>query len=356
VRKLGVSLLALLGFAVVTGCVSAASAYENDNRETQRVAPVTLQKSPLEEYIGLVWGTNISPESRQRLIEANLLRREELIAECMHSAGFEYIPFTERFNLVIFEPTEWYPDDSEWVAEFGFGVLYGSSRAGHAGLPGIFGHPSDVIDPNREIELSLTEAEREAYRRTLSGTPFPWEYDAAGNTISDEGDAYNWHNDPANWGCRHKAWHQAVTESPFGLAENYQFAPLFEAIEEFQSSFTSEITAAQHDWATCMADAGYAEFTVRPNFVQHFQDQLDELTRAGVWFHSWPPTTGDNSAIGEFHQREIATALADLQCRQSVDFDARQIAARLEAETRFVDDHRSDLQALRAAAEQLAGS
>jgi len=51
-------------------------------------------------------------------------------------------------------------------------------------------------------------------------------------------------------------------------------------------------------------------------------------------------------------EREINTALADYDCRIAVDYQARQDARRTELETQFIADHRADLEALRAAAEQ----
>jgi len=319
--------------------------------------PEPAQVLPIDEYLNLLWGTDLSPEAQILDRQAENVRVEELIAECMHAAGFDYTPFPEGTQFVIEEGVEWLTDDPEWLAEYGFGVLNWPGSPGR-GVHSFGGDIPGVVNPNREFELSLTGAEQEAYQRTLWGIPFPFPESTEEILLIDDDEVIEWTEDPANWGCQRTAWEQMTTEMmPYGLRTTDQFAPLFAAIEQFRTNFALELTDANRDWAACMVAAGYSEFSVRPaDFNLYFSEELTEVTtqlqRDGVMFTNWPPAPGEHPALDEFRRREIDTALADLQCRQATDYDARQADAIVAAETQFVTDHRADFEALRSAIEQ----
>jgi len=323
------------------------------------VEPEPSQVLPIDEYLNLVWGTDLALDAQIQRLEAQDARKEELIAECMHAAGFDYTPFPTTVHSVA-DGVDWRPNDPDWVAQFGFGVINWPGFQG--GLQSFGGDIPGVRNPNREFEFSLTGSEREAYERTLRGTPFPLPplaetFEGLLVTVADEEET-EWNNDPNNWGCQQHAWQQVHAESAAGLSESDQFAPLFESIEEFRTNLNAEATDANRDWAVCMAEAGYSEFIVRPaEFDRYFREQLNELTNQlqleGASFSQWPPAPDEHPAIAEFEQREIDTALADLSCRQATDFDTRQRTAIIATETQFVNDHRAEFDALRAAVEQL---
>lgn len=51
-------------------------------------------ESPLDEYLSLILGAH-DPVESARIGQRRAIREEELIAECMHEAGFGYIPYPE---------------------------------------------------------------------------------------------------------------------------------------------------------------------------------------------------------------------------------------------------------------------
>jgi hypothetical protein len=117
-----------------------------------------------------------------------------------------------------------------------------------------------------------------------------------------------------------------------------------------------EISEAERDWASCMADAGF------PGFERWF-DPAQALQEAWLDWHmsldweNWDgrsPMAANNPELAALQEQEIGMALSDFDCRFAVNFAARQAARQLEAETQFYHDHQAALRALQAAAEQLS--
>ncbi|MCL1801012.1 MAG: hypothetical protein FWG25_06595, partial [Promicromonosporaceae bacterium] len=119
--------------------------------------------SPLSHYIGMsAWQ---DADHALQLHADMTMRREELIAQCMLDAGFQYIPDigSNRFSISgsIFDETK--PNDLEWVSLYGFGIASGHietafSRSDRQGA-----------DPNQDYRDSLTKAELDAFFLALYG-------------------------------------------------------------------------------------------------------------------------------------------------------------------------------------------
>ena len=79
---------------------------------------------------------------------------------------------------------------------------------------------------------------------------------------------------------------------------------------------------------------------------------LREVTEDGAGVEvSITPTYSGCAAMGVIAM-EVELALADLDCREETDYTDRSTDIARDAEQQFVDDHRSELEAMKAAAEQ----
>jgi len=355
--------LAMLGAAFTigtTGCANSASSstIADDGAAASSEMPTVIQPapvSPIDEYLNLVWGTNLSPEAQIQRHAAESQRIEELVAQCMNDLGFQYIPDPGRRWLDFSSGVEWRTDDPEWVAQHGFGgtvwpgPIAGRGEQWEGDRPGQPG-------PNAAFINSLSETERTAFNRALNGrlptddTDYDW--DEWWTNHSADFDWDEWQANPNNQGCRDFAWQQTV----FYFQQSDEFAPLFEAIDRFRENLTLSATEADIDWAACMVDAGFTGYQSRPDFRELFHQEAGaittELQEQGRPISRWPELPANQPEIAALFEREVETALADLDCRIATNYDARQQAAIFESEAQFVADHQSQFNALRAAAEQ----
>jgi len=362
-----------MGLLLVTASACATGTDRDSDGQPSAATPdanvAQAQVSPIDEYLNMLDGTNLSTDAQIRQREAAVAWQEDFIATCMTELGFSYWPFPQGSWFGVHEGDPWLIDDPGWVAEFGFGVVnFPGFRDGDIiSFGGV--RPGGEPNPNWLHVDSLAEAEREAHLTALHGPTNP--YRTAGFFCRGEGcptdggpdeqeiaDADAFNRDPANWGCQRQAWEAYQAKSPSALRENTEFAPLFEAIEAFRQDQTLTATTVDREWAACMADAGFAGYIRRPDFGMEFQNELvaltDEITlaRPEIEVPHWPLRREDAPEIEALFQREAATALADLACRHETDFDARQQAAIYEVESQFVRDHQVAFNALRDAIEQ----
>jgi len=277
------------------------------------------QVSPLAEYLGGNWD-DLSELQRQLQDQEN--RRAELVAQCMHEAGFEYTPVAGEIILGgAGAQGEFRPDDPEWVTQYGYGIV--ASPNGSMVLTS-----GPVNDPNQERIAAMSDAERSAWNEALSG-------ELAGFVGAVPEDV-PWQNR----GCGGYAENQVRGLVPAQLIQTDQFAPLLEALHAMRADVATsyEMMEANRAWSNCMANAGFADFAQQSDARQSILKDYDSRI------------TG--SARAELQEREIELALTDLRCRESTNFNTQRDAATLAAETQFVEDHRADLEAFRAAAEQ----
>jgi len=185
------ALLALLLFAAC-----------GDRSEVAAPVGVSFGDSPLEEYRQLATGFQGTAEDQLRQIEKMESRVDELIAQCMHDAGFAYTPRTTD-------------DDGNTVIHLG---------------------PDDE---------SVSELEVAAWWEAYWGPGF--DQDADGE--------YIWEFERA--GCGGQA--KYIAERQFNLGATDEFRPLFEAMRELEVSLWGEpeLMALNSEWSYCMADAGY---------------------------------------------------------------------------------------------------
>lgn len=102
-----------------------------------------------------------------------------------------------------------------------------------------------------------------------------------------------------------------------------------------------------------MADAGYSElerqWEASDGVLRELNAAQSALSLAG---ETGPFTPANSPTIAALHEREVALATADLNCRVSTGFAAGRQAHIHAVENQFIIDHREALEALRSAVEQ----
>jgi len=315
----------------------------NMNGDTPAAA---AQNSPLNEYLGPLWGSNLSQAEQQRQQQQEDLYREELIAGCMREAGFEFIPTQVTVSEGLLTDDNFRPDDRDWVAQYGFALIH-NPWANAATEPD---HGPAPVDPNQEYLDSLSDAERAAFYEALFG--FHGE-DLPEGVIGDDGQILDMEAYRANMGCWGVAQQELEATSVSGLYNSAEFAPLFDAIGEMRRSVYDipEFSVIDNDWANCMADAGHPGIPTQA----HVQDELVEEYNSIIENWDWDlgePNATNSPRIAAMGDREIELALADFDCRASTYWESRRMAIVYDAERQFITDHQTELNALRDAVEQ----
>ncbi|WP_019180584.1 hypothetical protein [Microbacterium yannicii] len=315
--------LALFVVAGLVGSLAACSAPGGS-------AAPDPEDSPLNKYMMAVWGGDLSPEEQEERFAKEQEQREELVAECMTQEGFEYIPVVQDGTTFMSDGEEWKPEDREWVAQYGYGMVNYPGRDEPM--------PTDdmPVDPNQDYVTSLSESEQQAYYEVLHGPPVPEDQ------MNEDGSyEYDWEQA----GCYGYAQHEVEQSNP-AMAD--EFKPLMTAMEEFwtethESEVFDEIDA---EWSACMADAGHAGYDAQMDAQTTLSDELNE------YYENQTEWVEDDPELAEFGEKEIEVALADLECREETGYRAAYAEIQYELEEEFIAAHKADLDALKAAAEQ----
>jgi len=311
---------AIIGAVIVLAGCTGGSAPSGDDAQ-----------SPLGEYFSALYGGDLSPEEQEARYAADDKEREELMAACMQEQGFEYQPVNNSVYSTSSDGEEWKPDDREWVSQWGYGAIdYPGSDA-----PPV---PEDdmPVDPNADYVQSLSESEQTAYWEALYG-PTPSEEE-----LGEDGSyEYNWETA----GCQGQADHEMTGDDPMQSGE---FDDILDTLNTFYEDVQTspEMTALDAEWAACMDAAGH------PGFVQQYDAQSSIYDELNEFYESSGDQGPDEAALDALQKTEIELALADLDCREETDY--RDVAQKLQwdAEEQFIADHKTELDALKAAAEQ----
>jgi hypothetical protein len=324
-------------------------------------AAPTAALGPLDEYLSGAFGSNLSPDEQRAELDRQRIRREELIAQCMTDEGFEYTPDTGGQTFFVSSDDaniDFRPDDRDWVAEFGYGIINNPFSFSAEAPPD--GGGAAPVDSNQEYLDSLSEAEREAYLTALLGearddgpqTTVGGVAGAGAGVSFGSSDEYDWQTA----GCHGWADHEVQATNP---ATSDEFAPLMAAIDEFYATgFGADPAAAELNlaWSFCMADAGYPGYDSQSEpSARFFEEYVAPIVNTWDFEanHGGPETSEEYQALAT---KEIDLALADLDCREETDFTNRMRAISFAAQQRFVDDHHGELEAFKAAVEQNQGN
>lgn len=304
------------------------------------------EDSPLNQYMSSSADLEKSPEDWEKESEANNKKVEELVAACMKEEGFKYTPNVDQGGTVIMSGGEddmWKPDDREWVSQYGYGMI------NYPGQEEMM-NPSDgeeYTDPNQDYVQSLSESEQKAYQETLWG-PQPTEEE-----MNDP--EFEWEYDPENAGCYGTA--QEEIWGGMGVSGDDEFKPLMDALDEFYSAqYSEEGEPMKIDakWSSCMADAGHPDlkrqFDAQNSFSEEINKFYEGLDPEDMQDPNFDPSK--DPAMQELQKEEITMALADLDCREKVDYRQEQLKEQFALEEQFIKEHKAELEAYKAAMEQ----
>lgn len=311
------------------------------DRQAERPVP------PLEQFLAEVGGYGMSPEVFEEQREQQHAEIQDLIAACMSEAGFEYAPYpyvpqpaSHRTTLDGITDDQ---DDPEWVSQYGYGIVH---------------TPERPMDQSPEEYEAARAASYRDNAPDLSGLS-PAQQQAYRDALHSEG------------GCAQEA-EMAVRGPDFALDPAY--ASFYDAVTAFYDGWPDwegidELKAA---WAACMTANDQPGLTEQAAATQRIATEYRDLwVEANPGYEdsrilgvpagqepdpsarfeidlSAPPM----SALEELAERERVLALADLACREEIDYNATMDAIQFRAETQFLEDHRAAADALRAAAEQ----
>lgn len=296
----------------VSGCSSSGTGPGSDE--------LTYEDSPLSQFMG------DGGEFDEEEYAAQDREVQELVAECMADEGFEYIP-VDMTQYTTFSDDMEDMDTEEWVSQNGYGFNMSSESASEESeMP---------EDPNQDYVESLSTNEQTAYYEALYG-PGP-----SDDEIEEDGSyEYNWEEA----GCQGAAEYEVRGDM---MGDQDEFGPLFDAMTEMYEQARTDpgLADVNAEWASCMADAGYADFA-QP------EDAMNDAMEASnaLWEESGGDTPSDE-AMAEARETEIEIALADFRCKEKVDYDDRSLEVQFALEEQFIEDHREELEAYRAAQE-----
>jgi len=311
-------LLALLLLA--SGCGSSPTP------EASSGAAASVE-SPLADLLGIPLGPG---DDSQEFFDDMSRQAEIKTAECMIEQGFQYTA-VDNSALTGVDIADF--ESREFVEKYGFGIA---------------SNPFDQLvesvvlpqDPNGEYVQSLSDGEREAYQIALTGE-LP-DFDSAESTVFEPS------------GCQGDAFDEVF--AVFSVFE--EFAP---QLSEFEEAFDADprILAANANWGSCMAEAGYryadsngAQADIQRKFDTITADPDAYLSDAEIMVQA-EEVLGDESTsflrsagqlrpefqaqVDVLADEERAIALASWECSA----DVREISATVqqELEQAFVDKH-----------------
>ncbi|QHC58333.1 hypothetical protein [Rathayibacter sp. VKM Ac-2760] len=319
-KRRRIALLSALSLASMLA-LSACSAPADDAPEKET--------SPLSAYLDTLYGGDLSPEEQKQKDAEQDRAREELIATCMREQGFDYTPSVQSGSFAEVDEDDYRPDDREWVVQYGYGIADFPGRDEPV-EPG-----EEYVDANADYVAGLSESEQAAFSEALNGPAV---------TEDESGSAeYDW----TTAGCFGAAQHELEKDEP---ARSEEHRPVLDAIDEFYSRVqtTPELADLDAAWSSCLADAGHPGFATEYDAQNSINDELTAVYEA-AGDTTVEPTDPKLQAVGE---KEIELALADLDCREKTDYKAVHKRIQDALEQQFVDDHRAELDALKADAEQ----
>lgn len=213
-------------------------------------------------------------------------RAQALIADCMHRAGFEYVPV----DVKTVEAGQ-----ARVRTQPGYTRQSYKEKWGLAVTTRFDDPPRDVgLGPNLQIWQGLPPAEQTAYSRTL------WGEDPKADFVFslDEEDF------SGTGGCTRQGVAKVFTKS--------QLKGTYVNPKDVLIDSDPRIVKALHAWSLCMHGHGYEYKRDQDEIIDEYADRLDELLQGD------DPATLSGTRLAALHklqQQEIAVSLADLDCQ-----------------------------------------
>jgi hypothetical protein len=325
------SLLAAAAVAVTAGLAGCSGGSTPE--------PEASTPGPLEAFFSDMYGNG-----DQESANAQMMRVEEIVAQCMSEQGFEYTPVdysTQPGYDAAAEGPEEEWGTLEFAKKWGYGVTtnpWGGGEAVEEPMPS-----EEWVDPNQDYLNAMSETEQQAYYAALYGNQ---------ENVEGEEVEYDW----TTAGCQGKAQHdvyEAGQDTDDVAALQEELGSMYEQVQS-----DDRITAVAAEWASCMADAGYPGFATIDDASNSIYERVN-----GLWedaYSELDPETAteeDYAAIEDQVQEaqaaitedEIATAVADITCQEDVDYQKVMRDVQREHEQEFYDAHADELEAWKAA-------
>jgi hypothetical protein len=153
-------------------------------------------------------------------------------------------------------------------------------------------------------------------------------------------------------GCYGEAQHEVYEEQDPTQSE--EFKPLMDAMNTFWENAQDDPAMADLDaaWSSCMDAAGHGGFAKQADAQNSIYDAQNKFYEDAAPAEGEEYTEPDPAAVEALGEQEVELALADLDCREETDYRQKAQDIQFELEEQFVSDHKSELEALKAAAEQ----
>jgi len=286
-------------------------------------AKLDPDKSPLSEYWEAMYGGYNEKEAI-----AQQKKVEELVSQCMTEEGFDYTP-VDQSQYSGFSPDDEDRDTEKWVAENGYGMNLSPEAEQEMNE-----QATEFVDPNQSYVEALSPSEQEAYYKVLYG-PGPTDEEMAAMQDGDgDGYEYNWETA----GCQGSAQHEINGDD---LTQSDKYKSLVESMNSIWEKQQKDpaVLKVEAEWAACMADAGYSDFKVK-------QDAMDEASAASNAYWETATEDADAATKAEWRANEIEIALADFKCAKKVDYQKVSLTAQFRLENQFIDDNKSELDAM----------
>ncbi len=282
---------------------------------------LTYKDSPLFKYTSAMYGGDKSNE--EYIAEGNAV--EELVATCMANEGFDYLPVDNSQYYTNNNTDDVDRNTEEWVAANGYGYnLTDDQQAEQNGQGG------EIVDPNSDYVMSLSESEQTAYYEVLYG-PQPTEEE-----MNDPDFEYQ------QLGCNGEAYKQINGSQ---VAEDPQFKGIIEEMSKLweKQAQLPAVKKLNVAWSSCMADAGHADLPTKDSVYDLMNAQNEE-----AWADGSEGPSPEKRA--EMRKEEIDLALADFHCSEGLNYEQIVLAAQFDLEKKFIADHQAELDAMLAAA------
>lgn len=266
-------------------------------------------RGPLESYLGPGSDTVAEFVEWRKLAEART-------AACMKQHGFEYFPeVPAASDIQMLDGPEW--GSREFVEKYGYGAW------------------TEVTNPAGAFSYAEpSSAEGRAYRSSLSPTARE-EYDTAlrGEVLSERA------------GTVHRAGGGCADIGDDGLSPEQKYlVSVRDEARDFLETLPLDPAFAELDaeWSECIAGQGMtyrSPSQAQEAFMTEAMDYIENGDHGGV-----DPFATPHAEERAGHERRVA--LADLECRETLDYDTRRTAIAHELQARYVAEHQADLDLL----------
>ncbi|MEE6273175.1 hypothetical protein V2J56_07430, partial [Georgenia sp. MJ206] len=199
----------------------------------------------------------------------------------------------------------------------------------------------EFVDPNAKYVEAMSASEQEAFYVALYGDQVFSEEEMEGEV------EYDWEQN----GCQGRAQHEVQdvgTSDPAIVSLEQEMNSLWERTAE-----DPRVAEADAAWAECMAGEGFTGIATADDAQMRIIDESNAVYEEAYGEDGGDLTEDDYLAIeakieerlAAITEEEIRTAVADWDCRDSVDYEATLMKVSHELQQEFVDTHRDELEA-----------